>query len=74
MTATQIATCAAADAILNAPQAHIDADPPACLLELVEVCLEHLDFQEVGIGGRIIDLTLLKDKIEKDIAPELALV
>jgi hypothetical protein len=66
MTATETATVAFADHILAAPQAHLDAEPPQCLLELLEVALDHLSaIKEVGIGWKCVELEILKGKTEK---------
>lgn len=70
MTAEQIATVAAADHILNAPPAWIEAEPPNCLLEILEVVSENLSrIREVGIGWRVVQLELMKGVVEKKVLP-----
>jgi hypothetical protein len=73
MTTEESNTVYAADSILMANPKHLAMemrDYPACLLELVEVCIEHLTpIRAVGIGGRIIDLEILKKKLQKILLP-----
>lgn len=67
MTSTQLATCAAADTVINAPPEHLALEPKACLLEIIDVCIAHLsEFHGVGVGWRVIQLTLLRDRVEKE--------
>lgn len=66
MTPTQLATCAAADTVINAPAEHLALEPKDCLIEIIDVCLEHLsEFHGVGVGWRVIQMTLLRDRVEK---------
>lgn len=68
MTPTQLETVAVADAVINAPQAHLDAEPRDCLLEIIDTCIEHLSaIHEVGIGWKVIELEIMKGRIEKRI-------
>lgn len=65
LTPAQQATVTFADHLLNAPPEWIQAEPTDCLLELIEVGIEHLSaFCAVGNGARIIDLELLKDRVK----------
>lgn len=65
MTLTQERTLAFADHILNAPRAHLDAEPRACLLELIDVAIEHLkEIPESGLPGwKILRLEGLRNKV-----------
>lgn len=67
MTATQTATVAAADHVINAPREHIALEPPECLLEILEVLIEHLTdmLPCIGIGWKVIELEILNGKTEK---------
>lgn len=64
LTPTQKATVALANHILNAPPEHIAAEPPECLVELIDTIIENLNFMDVGIGWLVIQLNLLRAKVE----------
>lgn len=67
MTPTQEATVAAADHVLNATVADLAMEPPACLREILDVLTEHLtEIHEIGIGWKIIQLEIMKGKLEKE--------
>lgn len=62
---TKLATIAAADLVLNAPAEHIEAEPPECLLEILEQLTDDLGMiRGVGIGWRIIQLEMMKTRIQ----------
>lgn len=66
LTAEETETIAAADHILKAPPAWIEAEPPYCLLEILEVVIEHLNqIREPGISRRVVQLELLKGATAK---------
>lgn len=56
-----------ADHILQAPPEWIALEPPECLLELIEVGIEALQelLPHAGLGWKIIQLEILKDKTQK---------
>ena len=70
LTPTQVATIAAADHILNAPQEHIALEMEWLngqgLLDIIDVTIGNLsEIQAVGVGWRVIELTLMRDRVEK---------
>lgn len=62
---TELATHRCAKSILEAPRAHILKEPPACLMELIEVTLEHLgQMKRPGTARLTVGLTIMKSELE----------
>ena len=70
MTGQERATIAAAEHVLKAPEAHIAAEPPECLLEILETILKDLrKIKMLGIVHRIVRLEILHEKTRKRLHP-----
>lgn len=67
MTATQEATIAACDLVIHATQAHIAAEPPAALLEIIDQIEKDLRAIPVFIGRewKLVKLAILRSKTEE---------
>ena len=73
MSPEQEATINAAETILSAPKAHLEIELkeyPVAFLQILEVLTDHLfGIQAVGVGWRIIQLEIMKEKI--NLQPDL---
>ena len=71
MTGQERATIAAAERILKASQVWIGAEPPECLLEILEQTIADLrPIKELGVLWRIINLEILLEKTQKRLEPK----
>ncbi len=74
MNPTQLATIAAVDHVLAAPKEHIAKEPPLCLIEILDVLIEHLTalLPHVGLGWSLVELEILKGRAEKRLTGNMA--